>query len=280
MKGLLFSVLLCATHAASTLAAGNLVINGGFQTGTLAPWISTGAVTVEQHGTDFAAKLGNSAELNDASITQTIATEAETRYYFSMRVQDVTPDKKYAVAIRVRFGNGGVDYKDISFPLFANLDYFSCVFVAPGSTTLQISTNINATSIDDISVVPLPPSALAGSYQGPAKLSFVAGILGFEETISAKRTDRVVARVYDTGEFVMLRDADQIGSGIFLPGEDDGAFVMRVDGTTFTGTATIAGKTIKFTTDPLLTSPYVVDVGGTPLRRNAKFDVTLTRTRK
>jgi len=111
MKGLLFSVLLCATHAASTLAAGNLVINGGFQTGTLAPWISTGAVTVEQHGTDFAAKLGNSAELNDASITQTIATEAETRYYFSMRVQDVTPDKKYAVAIRVRFGNGGVDYK-------------------------------------------------------------------------------------------------------------------------------------------------------------------------
>ena len=62
MKGLLFSVLFCATHVASTLAAGNLVINGGFQSGTLAPWISTGAVTVEQHGTYFAAKLGNSAE--------------------------------------------------------------------------------------------------------------------------------------------------------------------------------------------------------------------------
>src|SRR6476660_3859579 len=145
MKGLLFSVLLCATHVASALAAGNLVINGGFQTGTLAPWTPTGAVTVEQSGTDFAAKLGNSAASNDASITQTIATEAETRYYFSMRVQDATPDKKYAVAIRVRFGNGGVDYKDISFPLFGNVDYFSCVFDAPGSTTLLISTNINIT---------------------------------------------------------------------------------------------------------------------------------------
>src|SRR6478735_2386402 len=124
MKGLLCSVLLCATHAVST--------------------------------------LGNSAASNDASITQTIATEAETRYYFSMRVQDATPDKKYAVAIRVRFGNGGADYKDISFPLFGNVDYFSCVFDAPGSTTLLISTNINITYVDDISVVPLPLSALAG----------------------------------------------------------------------------------------------------------------------
>jgi len=285
MKGLLRSLpllLFCATSAIPALAAGNLVINGGFQTGTLAPWTSTGTVTVEQYGTDFAAKLGSGAASNDAAITQTIATEAETRYYFSMQAQDVTPDKKYAVAIRVRFTNGGVDFKDISFPLFANSDYFSCVFVAPGSTTLQISTNINSTYIDEISVVTLPKSALVGSYQGTAKLSFTAGIQGFEETIAAKRTDRVVARIYDTGEFVMLRGADQLSSGIFLPGEGDeaGAFVMRVDGSWFKGTATISGKTIKFTTDPLLNVPYLADVGGLPVRRGAQFDVSLTRRGK
>ena len=102
----------------------------------------------------------------------------------------------------------------------------------------------------------------------PSKFSFLS-----------KRSEPVSARVYPTGEFVFIRNNEHVGGGIFLP-EPAGAFRLRINRVTYSGTAQVRGRAIKFSFAPQTDNRDFIDAGGNLMNRSVLHEVTLTRAGK
>jgi len=136
------------------------VVNGGFETGDFSAWtfssfgydntIVSNASSFNPHSGTYAAQFHkNTGGLASLTMSQTLATLSNQVYLLSLWVNSVTN------------GGGLVDWNgqilvNESFnPGWTNLQF---VVTATGSSTiLKFVTAYDTTSLDDVSVIPLPP---------------------------------------------------------------------------------------------------------------------------
>ena len=278
MKILAIAVWFLFASFGSATAA-NLVINGDFSTGTLAPWIIDGNATAENDGDGgFVCRMdASNAPVN---ISQPIATQAATLYYVSLKATYAGQTSPFMTRLDISLESNATPYASKFYALSPGASqHFGFTFTATGTSTLRIQTDGNITFIDDVSVIPLPVSPLAGKYRGTSKLHITAGLPGFETELLTKRTEPVSARVYPTGEFILIRNNEHVGGGIFLP-EPVGAFRLRINRVSYSGTAQIRGRTIKLSFAPPTDNKDFIDAGGNLINRSILNEMTLTRAGK
>ncbi len=154
-------LLLCAGH----LACGDLITNGGFESGDFSGWTVTPAgdgggevfvIPLAAHSGNFGAAFG--AVLSDLdSISQTFVTVPGSFYdlsfFYEVRKDEASPDN----AFRVLFG-GVVVYENLNAaPSFGELSFH--LVATSSSTTLEFQGR-NAPSFDFLDDVSLNASSV------------------------------------------------------------------------------------------------------------------------
>jgi hypothetical protein len=166
MKKLLISAVASAFSLAALSVHANLVINGGFETGGLAPWAQVypqNPVTIVgaglQHSGDWAAQLGPRTALTGTAVWQLgVPTLAGDVYFIDFWARTTSGG-----TIQLIF-DGIVN----SWSIGAATPYSHYVLSAPATITgpspLQIfwgSTGVMY--LDDVSIVPEPTTLIAGA---------------------------------------------------------------------------------------------------------------------
>lgn len=156
----------CAAILAVPVAAkagpANLVVNGGFETGTISPsWTGTGAIAYKYdegpHTGTYAAMFGSSGHLG--TISQTLATVAGQAYTFSFWIASDGLVKNQFQAIF----DGVTLYNVVNEPAFGyTLESYSVV-ASTASTVISFSgrDDNGFLALDDVSVTVPEPATLA-----------------------------------------------------------------------------------------------------------------------
>jgi hypothetical protein len=192
------------TVAATT---GNLIVNGGFETGDFTGWTQSGDLSFTAvngnlpHGGSFAAEMGPTGA--DGFLSQTFATTPGANYTLDYWLEDGGGPNDFAAYINGVAIPGSVFVND---PGFAYTE-FTFVFTASGPSTtlafgfLQVPAYWH---LDDVSVVPGPAPAPHGGSGGashgqvaavPAGISGMAGSIAAPDISVAQGTSAVSHQV-------------------------------------------------------------------------------------
>jgi hypothetical protein len=247
--GLIFIVL----RGATAFAAQELLQNGDFETGSLAPWtVASGSAAIVPNALAHDGGAVNcqltATAVNftpgTASITQTVATNAGSRYLVRGSAQNGGSN---AVTITATPSGGGAALATFGFDFTVQDN--GAVFTATSASTVitASSSSFAGTShlnVDNISLMEIPASSpLAGKYTGVA----TSTVANETAKLSQKSTQAITARIGTDSGIVILQGGQFLHGGVVL---DNGAYSIRAGGQPAglgQGTAVIQGKTIRFT---------------------------------
>jgi hypothetical protein len=220
----------------------NLVTNGNFN--GLAPWTANGPVAFPSAGIGLILQGGTP---DGTEISQTIPTTAGSAYYLSLRVMESSVTEPGNSSLWLDAKNSAPPYERSSYLTDTQKPgHYAWIFKASSpQTTIRIGVSNAEARIVNVSLVELPASPYAGQYTGIAKVNVAVSLEGPDESVlSATKTQRVVARVLSTGQFMVLRDTDEIATGILF---SNGNFVLQANGRRMLGQAVVSGKRLTLT---------------------------------
>ncbi len=154
----LTGVLVAWALSGEALAGGNLVVNGGFETGDFSDWNYTSVDDFSFVGTKFvhsgsyAAFFGDLQQDGGGSISQSLATNIGTTYALSFWFAG-NGDSPSGFSATV---GGNTVYKVTDPPYDADYKLYTFYFTATASSTLLKFTeydNVSYINLDDVSVV-------------------------------------------------------------------------------------------------------------------------------
>jgi hypothetical protein len=234
MRSLLCLVLCLLGIPAS---AQNLLVNGDFEAGQLAPW-SGGELRSNPSG-------GVLARIGDPMIGDTIAQTVTT-----------VPGKRYLLSAELRHENEfGVEVVMSAQTPAGNFDArrgvgvvgmapqrFNVPFTASSTSafiSFVVTVPFDPILIDNVSLIAVAPSAADGSYAG----TIVTKLAVTDPAMHMKSSRKVTARINDDGEIILLDGTDGIITGYIL---NSGEFSLDLPGgKTVTGTAIIRSRRIE-----------------------------------
>lgn len=234
-------LLLLALFTAQSHALEDIIVNGGFTSGALPPWTSTGNVTVS-------AVVPAARMEGDASIQQVIPTKAGGRYYLAFRADNLTTNLLPAgIEVKATPAAGGNNNLAFSLTVSAGLPARAGRFFTATSASTRLTVSI--TDPAEIVVVDnfvlfeiVVPSPFAGVYNGTAT-SELKGPLG-----ARTRTIAIAsAEVSDDGQILILEGSTRAHAGVVF---DDGSSIIRYFGNgadlteTGAGGVLLTGKTL------------------------------------
>ena len=281
MKAVLPLVLVTAGLLGSSLAE-NLLVNGDFETGALAPWTGPGNVAEGQAGAvGFVCYV-----LETTAVEQTVATKPGARYYLAADLYLNTNGTGTVSAVRSAGGSSDGAFT-VSGPTVSPGLRKSVAFTASTSSTrivLQVGAPSPLSAIerggsgpvffDNVVLYELSPSTLAGRYRG-----LVTSTLTVEKPAAVNRTSRkVTARITREGRIVILDGTTNIYAGQIF---NDGIFDLGVGVNVFgavrraQGKATLTAQGLQLTL-PGATLP-AIDEGSTPVKNEVTNEIILTR---
>jgi hypothetical protein len=246
--------------------AQNLVVNGDFETGQLAPW--QGGELVANPSGGLCARVGEPSI--GYTLSQGVATVPGQRYLLSgeMRSEDQSASVGSVIVVS-QLGN--IDGSRFTMTPAGAFQRFTLPFTASTANTfleLKSSALGDFVFIDNVSMVPIPPGA-GGSYAG----TIVTTVTVSDPAMTAKSSRKVTARMNVDGEIVLLDGTDGIITGYILP---SGEFSLTLpDEITVTGTAMIRGRRI--TLEYIAGSHAAMTSFGAPVANTIKQTLILTR---
>jgi hypothetical protein len=161
-----------APYTTTFTITGNLVVNGGFETGDFTGWTTHpadmgsdfGVVNINAHSGSYSARFGSGVEDNYDSISQDLPTVPGTTYTVSFWLYNPTGGVSGFIA-----SWGGTELLNLEDPdVFAYTPY-TFTETATGSTTtlgFQAYEVPDYYYLDDVSVVANPPPAPYGGLSG------------------------------------------------------------------------------------------------------------------
>jgi len=229
-RALLLGLAMMAGVGSAT--AGNVLVNGGFDTGTFKGWtIVSDEVAIDTKAGDhnsgaYSAKFGQNGQLE-----QTFATVVGTTYY--LRYSWKTPESgTLEVGVLDANGNGFVDYGAPASPSFS---IQTIAFTA--RTTKSTVDFFGTDAVLDTVIVATGYFSKPGKYTGTLTTTQTltpSGIVG-------SHTESVVARINATGGISMLTEPDgAYFGGVFL---NDVAIALEEN----TFAAVLKGDDLSFT---------------------------------
>jgi hypothetical protein len=267
MKRILSLLAVILTQLPAAHALPNLIVNGDFTGDILAPWISTGTPTV----------TGGVVTLNNATISQTVATVAGARYYFAM-----DPNLGFSgtstLTLTAGPAGGGTDGTQVVPSSTGQIRGVLIFTASTASTKLSlVGTFVNiggfATppTVDNAALFKLAPSRFVGKYTGTLTTKMISAALG----LSQKAASRLVAIVNTDGRIVIFNDATRIYGGQLF---NDGGFDINFGNfLRSTGTATFTGDILDLKV-PSGNFPGI-DEGGGIINATSSMRVMLTRSK-
>jgi hypothetical protein len=197
-------------------AIDNLIVNGDFATGTLAPWAPTGTVSVT---------AGLCLMNGVTNIDQTVTTKAGARYYLAGGAGTASGVTSYSV--RATPAAGGT--ADVALDFFSqanSLRRFSIIFTATTAST-RISISVNEGDhvglVDNIVLHEIiVPSRFHGIYSGTVGIE-----LKGNEGARTKSVTTASAQIDEDGKIVLLESTSRVHGGILF---DDGTAAFQFAG--------------------------------------------------
>jgi hypothetical protein len=263
------SLLLCFVLCVVAFAANaqNLVVNGDFEAGTIAPW-SGGELRADPTG-DVLARVGDPQV--GARLAQTVATVVGQRYVLSAELRNETQFGA-EIVMSAQAQGGGFDGSQTATVVGTAPQNFTLPFTA-SSTSTNIAFEASASSdiflVDDVSVIAIALPAAGQSYAG----TMVTTVDVTDPPVSAKRSRKVAARINDEGELVLLDGTDGIITGYV---SSTGEFLLILpDGKRATGNAVIRGRRIVL--EYTVGSHTATTASGATIANTIKQTLTLVR---
>lgn len=278
MKTILAFAVVTAGLLGSSLAQ-NLLVNGNFETGALAPWKGPGNVAPEGPGGSFICYV-----LEASGVEQTVATKPGVRYYLAADVFVTTAGTGTVSAVPAAGGSSDGAFT-VTGPTPSGVRR-RVTFTASTSSTnivLQVGAPVPPTVVerggsgpvffDNVALYELSPSTLAGRYRGLAITTLTVS----KPAATNKTSRKVAARINREGRIVMLDGTTNVYAGQIF---NDGVFDLAV-GLTDTGVIRAQGKATLTANGIQLSLPGAslpaVDEGSAPVENTVTTEVFLSR---
>jgi hypothetical protein len=189
-------------------AVDNLIVNGDFATGTLAPWAPTG---------DVSLTAGLCLMSGVTNIDQTVTTKVGARYYLAGGAGTASGVTSYSVRATPAAG-GTADVALNFFSQISGLQRFSTVFTATTAST-RVSISVNEGDqvgfVDNIVLHEIiVPSRFRGIYSGTVGIE-----LKGDAGARTKSVTTASAQIDEDGKIVLLESTSRVHGGILF---DDG----------------------------------------------------------
>src|SRR5688572_26112131 len=188
MKHTLLTLAAAFTLLASA-GAQNLLVNGDFETGQLAPWTG-GTVAADPDGGFLCTSAG--------TLSQTVTTTAGTRYLVAADLLVTGPFGSSATITASKAVGGGVDgTRSIPFNTFTPFVVRgSLVFTATSNSTIISFAGFNIglpgnVTVDDAVMLEVEPTTLDGRYKGSITTTLSVATLELSNKSARKITARI-----------------------------------------------------------------------------------------
>jgi hypothetical protein len=248
VKKTLLLLLAAAGILTGSAAAQNLLVNGDFETGSIAPWVG---------GTIVPNPDGGFSGSTVAALSQTVATTAGKQYLVAADMA-LNSGVVFSATLTAAPAGGGIPDGTRSFttttpvpaPIRASL-FFTA---SSASTTIFFSVPIvpgpiGSLTVDNAVMVEAEPSNLVGTYAGTNAVTLKLAT----PELSNKAARKVTARITADNQIHILDGAQAILTGVIL---NDGMFEVNAGFGTLqgAGTAKIQGKRIQleFNAQPVI----------------------------
>jgi len=263
--GLLICFVLCVL--AFPASAQNLLVNGDFEAGTIAPW--TGGELRPDPSGGLLARVGDFQA--GAILRQTVTTVPGQRYMLSVELRN---EDQFGVEVSMiaQAQTGNFDALQTAPVAGTAPQNFSVPFTASSTSTLiafEVTAAQEIILVDNVSLIAIAPSAAGRSYAG----TMVTTVNVTDPAMSTKSSRKVTARINDDGELILLDGTEGIITGYI---SNTGEFLLVLpDGKRVTGNAVIRDRRINL--EYTSGSHAAVTASGAMVANTIKRTLTLVR---
>jgi hypothetical protein len=193
--------LSCILAGERLFALTDLLTNGNFDTGELAPWtVTNGTANVAAGGFSFFCNLAGTIE-------QPVTFPGESDFYLSLDIPatgSASPGQLVSLILTVEKGGVQILLEEILLePQNFRADHIARNFKASAGSAI-VRVFFSSGTIDNVRLTELVPQSFAGSYKGSAKITLTTSVTADSEEIRLSTNEKVVARIEPNGRFAII----------------------------------------------------------------------------